>query len=155
MRVLIVEDDAGIAGGLAAVLKGAGYAVDQCATVAHAWAALQCEPFDLMLLDLGLPDGDGSEVLQRLRRQAAGTPGQTGLPHPDLPVLIMTARDAVPDRIAGLDQGADDYLVKPFDADELLARMRVVLRRSAGRANPLIQIGDIDQIGRASCRERV
>lgn len=143
MRVLIVEDDAGIAGGLVAMLKGSGYAVDHCATLAHAWAALQTEAFDLMLLDLGLPDGDGGELLQRLRRQPASAPGQQRLPHPDLPVLIMTARDAVPDRIAGLDQGADDYLVKPFNADELLARMRVALRRSAGRANPLIHIGDV------------
>lgn len=143
MRVLIVEDDAGIAGGLVAMLKGVGYAVDHCATLAHAWSALQTEAFDLMLLDLGLPDGDGGDLLQRLRRQPAATPGQVRLPHPDLPVLIMTARDAVPDRIAGLDQGADDYLVKPFDADELLARMRVALRRSAGRANPLIHIGEV------------
>jgi two-component system response regulator QseB len=143
MRVLIVEDDAGIAGGLVAMLKGSGYAVDHCATLAHAWAALSTEAFDLMLLDLGLPDGDGGELLQRLRRQPASAPGQPRLPHPDLPVLIMTARDAVPDRIAGLDQGADDYLVKPFNADELLARMRVALRRSAGRANPLIHIGDV------------
>lgn len=143
MRVLIVEDDAGIAGGLVAMLKTSGYAVDHCATVAHAWAALSSEAFDLMLLDLGLPDGEGGELLQRVRRQPAGPPGQPRLPHPDLPVLIMTARDAVPDRIAGLDQGADDYLVKPFDADELLARMRVALRRSAGRANPLIHIGDL------------
>ena len=144
MRVLIVEDDPGIAGGLVAVLKGAGYAVDHCATLAHAWGALQAEPFDLLLLDLGLPDGDGAGLLQRLRRQPPPAAGQQALPHPDLPVLIMTARDAVPDRIAGLDQGADDYLVKPFDAEELLARMRVALRRSAGRANPVIRIGDVD-----------
>ena len=144
MRVLIVEDDAGIAGGLAAVLKGAGYAVDHGATLAQAWAALRAEPFDLVLLDLGLPDGDGTELLQRLRRQPAPPPGQPGLPRPDLPVLIMTARDAVPDRVAGLDLGADDYLVKPFDPEELQARMRVALRRSAGRADPLIHIGDIE-----------
>jgi len=143
MRVLIVEDDLGIAGGLVAMLKGVGYAVDHCATLAHAWSALQTEAFDLMLLDLGLPDGDGGELLQRLRRQPAAAAGLKRLPHPDLPVLIMTARDAVPDRIAGLDQGADDYLVKPFDANELLARMRVALRRSAGRANPVIQLGDV------------
>ena len=144
MRVLIVEDDPGIAGGLVAVLKGAGYAVDHCATLARAWAALQAETFDLLLLDLGLPDGDGAGLLQRLRRQPPPSPGQQALPHPDLPVLIMTARDAVPDRIAGLDQGADDYLVKPFDADELLARMRVALRRSAGRANPVIRLGEVE-----------
>ena len=142
MRVLIVEDDPGIAKGLLSVLRHAGHAVDHCATLARAWAALLVEPFDLVLLDLGLPDGDGGELLQRIRRQAARADA-TALPHPDLPVLIMTARDAVPDRIAGLDQGADDYLVKPFDADELLARMRVALRRSAGRASPVIQFGDV------------
>ena len=117
--------------------------MDHCATLAHAWSALQTEAFDLMLLDLGLPDGDGGDLLQRLRRQPTAAAGLKRLPDPDLPVLIMTARDAVPDRIAALDQGADDYLIKPFDANELLARMRVALRRSAGRANPVIQLGDV------------
>ncbi len=145
MRVLIVEDDPGIANGLQSVLRHAGHAVDHCATLAHAWAALQVENFDLVLLDLGLPDGDGGELLQRIRRQLPSAAAATAaLPHPDLPVIIMTARDAVPDRIAGLDLGADDYLVKPFDPDELLARMRVALRRSAGRASPVIRLGEVE-----------
>jgi DNA-binding response OmpR family regulator len=103
MRVLIVEDDPGIAGGLAATLKAAGYAVDVCGTLGQARAALQVESFELVLLDLNLPDGDGLGWLRQLRAD-----GHT------LPVLIMTARDALPDRVAGLDQGDDDYLVKPF-----------------------------------------
>lgn len=132
MRVLIVEDDAGIAGGLAATLRAAGYAVDVCGTLGQANAALQVEAFHLVLLDLNLPDGDGLDWLRRQRDS-----GQV------LPVLIMTARDALPDRVAGLDQGADDYLVKPFEPDELLARMRVALRRSEGRASPQLRHGDL------------
>ncbi|MDD2846077.1 MAG: winged helix-turn-helix domain-containing protein, partial [Rhodoferax sp.] len=96
-------------------------------------AALRVEAFDLVLLDLGLPDGDGIDWLRRLRQD-----GHL------LPVLIMTARDALPDRVAGLDQGADDYLVKPFAPEELLARMRVALRRSEGRASPLLRHGDLE-----------
>ena len=133
MRVLIVEDDTGIATGLAATLKTAGYAVDVCGTLGQAAAALQVEAFDLVLLDLNLPDGDGIDWLRRLR-----TGGQA------MPVLIMTARDGLPDRVAGLDQGADDYLVKPFEPEELLARMRVALRRSEGRASPVLQHGDLE-----------
>ena len=140
MRVLIVEDDPGIAQGLAATLRASGYAVDACARLSQALAALQAERFDLVLLDLGLPDGDGLDGLRRLRARGpvgSGTPG-------DVPVLIMTARDALPDRVTGLDRGADDYLVKPVAPEELLARMRVALRRSAGRADPLIRHGDIE-----------
>ena len=117
MRILVVEDDAGIADGLRTNLQQRGYAVDVCDGVASAWAALRAEPFDAVLLDLGLADGEGSELLQRLRAgppnagAAAGTPV---LPDPATPVLIVTARDQVSQRIAGLDQGADDYLVKPL-----------------------------------------
>ena len=132
MRILIVEDDAGIASGLAATLKSAGYAVDICDTLACASAALRTEAFDMALLDLGLPDGDGIDWLRKLRQE-----GRT------LPVLIMTARDALTDRVSGLDEGADDYLVKPFAPEELLARMRVALRRSEGRASPLLVHGDL------------
>ena len=132
MRVLIVEDDAGIATGLAATLKASGYAVDVTSTLALARAALGVEPFDLVLLDLGLPDGDGLDWLRQVRRS-----GRV------MPVLIMTARDALPDRVAGLDEGADDYVVKPFEPEELLARMRVALRRSEGRASPLLRHGDL------------
>ena len=147
MRILVVEDDAGIADGLRTNLQQRGYAVDVCDGVASAWAALRAEPFDAVLLDLGLADGEGSELLQRLRAgppnagAAAGTPV---LPDPATPVLIVTARDQVSQRIAGLDQGADDYLVKPFDVDELDARLRALLRRAAGRASPTIRYGDIE-----------
>ncbi|GAA6142133.1 response regulator transcription factor [Hydrogenophaga sp. 5NK40-0174] len=144
MRVLIVEDDAAIAQGLSDNLRNAGYAVDACSTVKDAWLSLQAEPFDAVLLDLGLPDGEGLDLLQRLRSQAGSKSGvQEALPHPDLPVLIMTARDGVTDRIIGLDTGADDYVIKPFNADELQARMRAMLRRSAGRSRPVIQRGDL------------
>ena len=132
MRVLIVEDDADIATGLAATLKVSGYAADVTPTLAMASAALCVEPFDLVLLDLSLPDGDGLDWLRQLRRSGQG-----------MPVLIMTARDALPDRVAGLDEGADDYVVKPFEPEELLARMRVALRRSEGRASPLLRHGDL------------
>ena len=141
MRILVVEDDAGIAAGLQANLQQRGYAVDWCETLAHAWAALQAEAFDAVLLDLGLPDGDGGSLLQRLR-QASAASGK--LPHPDTPVLIMTAREEVQHRIAGLNLGADDYLVKPFDVDELEARLRALLRRAAGRAAPVIRHGELE-----------
>ncbi|MDB5928593.1 MAG: DNA-binding response regulator [Polaromonas sp.] len=139
MRILVVEDDAGIAAGLRANLQQRGHAVDACGTLGAAWAALRSEAFDLVLLDLGLPDGDGGDLLRRIRQSQAGD----GLPDRLMPVLIMTARDQVADRISGLDLGADDYLVKPFDLDELQARMRALLRRSAGRAQPLLVHGDL------------
>lgn len=147
MRILVVEDDVGIAEGLRTNLQQRGYVVDVCDGVASAWSALRAEPFDAVLLDLGLADGEGSELLQRLRTSpptaalAAGTPA---LPDPATPVLIVTARDQVSQRIAGLDQGADDYLAKPFDVDELDARLRALLRRAAGRASPTIRYGDIE-----------
>ncbi|MFC5519763.1 response regulator [Polaromonas jejuensis] len=140
MRILVVEDDAGIAVGLQTNLQQRGYAVDVCGSVASAWAALCGEPFDLVLLDLGLADGDGAALLQRIRRPQRA---EGELPDPLTPVLIMTARDQVADRISGLNLGADDYLVKPFDLDELEARMRALLRRSAGRAHPLLVHGEL------------
>jgi two-component system, OmpR family, response regulator QseB len=133
MRVLVVEDDGAIAQGLADTLKRQGHAVDICATLSRARSALATERFDIVLLDLNLPDGDGLDWLRRMRSDGD-----------DLPVLIMTARDALPDRVAGLDQGADDYIVKPFEPDELLARMRVALRRSEGRARPLLLHGELE-----------
>ncbi|MBX3586009.1 MAG: response regulator transcription factor [Ramlibacter sp.] len=137
MRVLVVEDDEGIAAGLQAHLQPLGWAVDLTDGVAAGWAALCSEPFDLVLLDLGLRDGDGATLLQRLR---AAPPG---LPAPETPVLIMTARDQVASRIAALDMGADDYVTKPFDPDELAARMRALHRRAAGRAQPVLACGDL------------
>ncbi|WP_296495051.1 response regulator [Rhodoferax sp.] len=133
MRVLVVEDDPGIAAGLLATLKAAGYAPDACATLTGASSAIAVEVFDLVLLDRGLPDGDGLQWLRQLRKR--------GL---KLPVLMLTARDALPDRVAGLDEGADDYLVKPFEPEELLARVRLALRRSEGRASPLLRHGDLE-----------
>lgn len=133
MRVLVVEDDPGIAAGLLATLRAAGYAPDVCASLASASSALAVEVFDLVLLDRGLPDGDGLTWLRQLRERGV-----------KLPVLILTARDTLPDRVAGLDQGADDYLVKPFEPEELLARMRLALRRSEGRASPLLHHGDLE-----------
>jgi DNA-binding response OmpR family regulator len=132
MRVLVVEDDPGIADGLTAMLRAHGYAADACLSLAQADAALHAEVPDLVLLDLGLPDGDGRAWLRQLRQR-----GQT------MPVIIMTARDAVHERVGGLDDGADDYLVKPCSPDELLARMRVALRRSEGRASPWLRHGRI------------
>jgi two-component system OmpR family response regulator/two-component system response regulator QseB len=139
MRVLVVEDDSGIAEGLAAHLGRAGHAVDCTPAVAAAWRALTAEPYDVVLLDLGLADGDGSALLRQLRQAPAGQ-----LPDAATPVLIMTARDEVAARIAGLDLGADDYLTKPFDPDELAARMRALLRRSAGRARPTLVYGELE-----------
>ena len=138
MRTLVVEDDAGIAAGIQLNLQRRGWAVDVVGTLAAAWAALQTEPFNAVLLDLGLPDGDGTELLRRLRAARAG-----GRPDPATPVLIMTARDDVPSRISGLDRGADDYLTKPFDIDELAARLRALRRRSAGRAQATLDWGEL------------
>ncbi|UJW80078.1 response regulator [Hydrogenophaga sp. SL48] len=143
MRALVVEDDPGIASGLSQSLRQAGYAVDVCASVHSAWTALRVEPFDVMLLDLGLPDGDGLDLLARLRGHADRASQPDLLPRRDMPVLIMTARDGVSDRISGLDSGADDYIVKPFDPNEMLARLRAMLRRASGRSKPVIEHGDL------------
>jgi two-component system OmpR family response regulator/two-component system response regulator QseB len=139
MRVLVVEDDKGIAEGLAAHLGRQGHAVDCTPAMASAWHALSSEPYDVVLLDLGLEDGDGTDLLRRIRQAPAGR-----LPDPATPVLIMTARDQVASRIEGLDLGADDYLTKPFDPDELAARMRALTRRLAGRAQSTIRYGDLE-----------
>jgi two-component system response regulator QseB len=139
MRVLVVEDDEGIATGLQVTLRQQGMAVDLASSVASAWAALSAEPFDLVLLDLGLPGEDGDILLRRLRRQRSGA-----RPDPLTPVLIMTARDQVASRIAGLDMGADDYVTKPFHPDELAARMRALRRRSAGRAQAGLSCAGLD-----------
>jgi two-component system, OmpR family, response regulator QseB len=128
MRVLVVEDDRMIAKGLHRALTQDGYTVDEVADGRNAAAALSSSRFDLILLDLGLPECDGLEVLRQLRQRGDATP-----------VIILTARDDVQDRIDGLDAGADDYVVKPFDLDEVAARMRSVLRRAAGRGDPLIR----------------
>ncbi|HEV7914673.1 MAG TPA: response regulator [Albitalea sp.] len=130
MRVLLVEDDRMIGAALEQALKDAAYAVDWASDGAMAESALATQAYDLVLLDLGLPKVDGADLLHRLRRQGHA-----------LPVLIITARDAYDERIRGLDLGADDYLVKPFDVGELLARMRAALRRQAGSGEPLMGNG--------------
>ena len=128
MRLLLVEDDSMIGEAIRTGLKRDGFAVDWVYDGESADRVLRTEAFDLALLDLGLPRKDGLQVLQALRARRQG-----------LPVLIITARDAVSDRIQGLDAGADDYLVKPFDLDELAARIRALLRRKSGRPEPRIE----------------
>lgn len=143
MRILLVEDDPQLGDGLCIGLRQAGFAVDWLRDGNSADHALQSESFDLVVLDLGLPGISGMAVLK-----AARSRGQ------QLPILILTARDATGDKIQGLDTGADDYLVKPIDLDELSARIRALLRRSAGRAAPLIVHGEIslDPASRQVCR---
>ncbi len=126
MRLLLVEDDAMIGEAVLDALRAEHYAVDWVRDGAMADTALQSETYDLVLLDLGLPKRDGLDVLRALRKR-----------HSAVPVLVATARDAVGDRIAGLDAGADDYVVKPYDTDELLARIRALIRRSAGHGEPV------------------
>jgi two-component system, OmpR family, response regulator QseB len=128
MRLLLVEDDAMIGEAIRGGLKREGFVVDWVYDGESADRVLRTETFDLALLDLGLPRKDGLQVLQALRARRQS-----------LPVLIITARDAVSDRVQGLDAGADDYLVKPFDLDELAARIRALLRRKSGRPEPRIE----------------
>lgn len=128
MRLLLVEDDAMIGETVLQVLRSEHYAVDWVRDGSMADQALRSEHYDLVLLDLGLPKRDGLDVLRAMRAR-----------HSTVPVLVATARDGVSDRVAGLDAGADDYVVKPFDTDELLARIRALLRRSAGRAEPVFE----------------
>jgi two-component system response regulator QseB len=130
VRVLVVEDDPMIGQAVTTGLKGAGYAVDWARDGREAELAVATGSYDLMLLDLALPRRAGLDILKELRRARN-----------ELPVLIITARGSLADRIAGLDSGADDYLVKPFDLDELLARTRAVIRRRAGRGSPEIAYG--------------
>ncbi len=132
VRLLLVEDDAMIGEGLRKGLRQDGFSVDWVTDGAAADAALDAGNYDLLLLDLGLPRKPGLEVLRRLRQK-----------NNPIPVLILTARDAVAERVAGLDAGADDYLVKPFDFEELEARIRALLRRRAGRADTLLRHGEI------------
>lgn len=125
MRVLIVEDDATLGDGLSVGLRLAGFTPDLVTTCADARAALETDDFGAMVLDVMLPDGSGCDLLASLRGQGV-----------DLPVLMLSALDQVRDRITGLDAGADDYLGKPFDLDEVTARLRALSRRSEGRAQP-------------------
>ncbi|HBO6335987.1 TPA: response regulator [Pseudomonas aeruginosa] len=130
MHVLLTEDDDLIASGIVAGLNAQGLTVNRVASAADTQALLQVARFDVLVLDLGLPDEDGLRLLHRLRQQGV-----------DLPVLVLTARDAVTDRVAGLQAGADDYLLKPFDLRELGARLHTLQRRSAGRCVNVIEHG--------------
>ncbi len=132
MRILLVEDDPELGDGLTIGLRQAGFAVDWLRDGHSADQALQTEIFDVVVLDLGLPRLTGMEVLHRARSRGLA-----------VPILILTARDATGDKVSGLDAGADDYLVKPIDLDELTARIRALTRRSAGRAAPLLVHGDL------------
>jgi len=133
MRILLVEDDRLLGDGLQAGLRQAGYAVDWLRDGEAAVAALTTERFTAVVLDLGLPRRDGLSVLQWLRNR-----------HDATPVLILTARDQLQDKIRGLDLGADDYMVKPFDLDEVTARLRAVVRRAHGRSEPVLTLGAVE-----------
>jgi two-component system OmpR family response regulator len=132
MRILLVEDHAGLGQAVREQLIEDGHAVDWVQRLSHADAALHGTGYDLMLLDLLLPDGHGLDLLRRRRAARDATP-----------VIILTARDQISDRIAGLNAGADDYLVKPFDLFELSARIAAVARRYSGNPNPQLQLGEL------------
>ena len=132
MRILLVEDDAMISESICASLKDASYAVDSVDNGQIVETAVRSQNYDIVLLDLGLPGKDGLMVLKILRQS-----------HPHLPVIILTARDDIDSRLSGLDGGADDYMIKPFDMSELLARMRVALRRRSNQATSQLHNGPI------------
>jgi len=132
MKLLIVEDDALLQSGLAQALSAQGYAIDCASNAAQSNALLQSAQYSLIVLDLGLPDRDGASLLRQWRRDGIA-----------VPVLILTARDALDDRVDGLDAGADDYLVKPFALVELQARVRALIRRYQGHSDNLLQQGDL------------
>lgn len=131
MRLLVVEDEPDLLDGLAHALRRAGYAVDLAADGSEGLYKAQNTDYDAIVLDIMLPKLDGWEILTRLRKTK------------NTPVLMLTARDATKDRIRGLDTGADDYLVKPFDNDELIARLRALIRRSARQSRPCIELGEV------------
>lgn len=139
MRVLVVEDEPRLTLQLERALQGAGYAVDTAYDGERAEILGETEDYDAVVLDLGLPRVDGATVLRRWR--AAGRA---------MPVLVLTARDSWSDKVAGLDAGADDYVTKPFNVEELLARLRALIRRAAGQADPRVQVGDVVLDPRAS-----
>src|SRR6267378_2035746 len=139
MRLLVVEDETRIAELVKTALARVGFAVDVVSLCADARAALAVTSYDATIIDLGLPDGDGLNLLRELRTQGNQTP-----------VLVLTARDTVEDRVNGLDRGADDYLVKPFAMTELIARTKALLRRPGGALGTILQAGNVnfDTIGR-------
>ena len=133
MRILVVEDDPMLGEGIVEGLKQHNYAVDLIPDGKHAEMALDTEPYDAVVMDIGLPSKDGVSIVKSIR-----TKGN------HVPVLLLTARDTVGDRVQGLDSGADDYLTKPFDLTELLARMRALVRRSVGRTDPKIKFDALE-----------
>lgn len=133
MRVLIIEDDPAIAANLYDFLESRGHLVDAAADGVTGLHLAVTGRFDAIVLDLGLPGMDGNALCRKLREEA----------HDDTPVLMLTARDTLEDKLEGFARGADDYLVKPFDLDELAARVRALLRRQAGRAEPLVRFGEL------------
>jgi DNA-binding response OmpR family regulator len=139
VRLLVVEDEPRITEILRAALEKAGFAVDAVSTCADARAALSLNPYDIAILDLGLPDGDGMTLLDEVRSTGAA-----------VPILVLTARDAVEDRVGGLDAGADDYLVKPFAMAELIARTKALLRRPGSALGTTLSAGNLifDSLGR-------
>jgi DNA-binding response OmpR family regulator len=132
LRLLLVEDDTSLAAGLSLALRNKGFAVNHVARGDHALLAVQTDPPDLIILDLGLPDMDGLDVLRQLRNT-----------NRTIPVLILTARDTISEKVAGLDLGADDYLAKPFDVDELDARLRAMSRRLGSATGSILTAGDL------------
>ncbi|MFZ2490854.1 MAG: response regulator [Thermoanaerobaculia bacterium] len=132
MRLLLIEDDELLGDGVRAGLVQRGHAVDWATDGEEGLAAIDAADYDVVVLDLGLPKVSGLQILGRMRLDGKATP-----------VLILTARDTVSERVAGLDAGADDYLVKPFDLEELLARLRALGRRSSGRTEPLLRHGPV------------
>lgn len=140
MRLLLVEDSPRLAGLIRDGLQDQGFAVDWCGTIAGAEGALQINAYDLVLLDLGLPDGDGLELLRSIRRRKDATP-----------ILVLTARGGLDDRVSGLDAGADDYLVKPFQIPELAARCRALMRRPGAALGTILACGNVilDTAGRS------
>ena len=139
MRLLVIEDEVRIAEILRSALSRSGFAVDAVGRCGDARAALEVNPYDAVILDLGLPDGDGLVLLKDMRARGNA-----------LPVLVLTARDAVEHRVAGLDAGADDYLIKPFAMSEVVARIKALLRRPEGALGTLLKAGNVafDTIGR-------
>jgi two-component system response regulator TctD len=138
-RILLVEDDVALARGLSATLKAGGYTVDVAADGGSALQMAADEPYALVTLDVGLPDMSGFEVLKRMRSRGSR-----------VPVIMLTARDQLLDRVTGLDLGADDYLVKPFEPEELAARLRALLRRPNVDPSPIITIGKLE-VDRSRC----
>src|SRR5438067_3173215 len=136
MRLLLVEDDVMVASGIKLGLTGAGYAVDWVGTGERAEEVLRTEVFDAAIIDIGLPHMNGLELTRRLRR--------ADMANRAMPVLILTARDALQDRVQGLDLGADDYMVKPYELPELLARLRALLRRSQAATSAVLSFGPIE-----------